>query len=72
MLPKKAVLRNPLQINMALPTRDIYLKEVRKDFVIYKNANLNSAEIVKKHSNKRSLPTCHHCSITSHIHPKCP
>jgi hypothetical protein len=31
-----------------------------KDSVIYKNANLKFAEIVKKHSNKRSLPTCHH------------
>jgi hypothetical protein len=23
-------------------------------------------------SNKRSLPTCHHCGITSHIRPNCP
>jgi hypothetical protein len=43
-----------------------------KDSVICKNANLKSAEIVKKHSNKRSLPTCHHCSITGYIRPKCP
>lgn len=27
---------------------------------------------VKQHSNKRSLPTCHHCGITSHIRPKSP
>jgi hypothetical protein len=40
--------------------------------VICKNANHNSVESVKKHSNKRSLPTCHHCSITGHILPKCP
>jgi hypothetical protein len=40
--------------------------------VISKNANYNSAENVKKHSNKRSLPTCHHCGITGHIRPKCP
>jgi hypothetical protein len=26
----------------------------------------------KKHSNKRSLPTCHHCGITRHIRSKCP
>jgi hypothetical protein len=39
--------------------------------VICKNANLKSAETVKKHSKKRSLPTCHHCGITSHIRPKC-
>jgi len=30
-----------------------------KDNVICKNANHNSAENVKKHSNKRSLPICH-------------
>jgi hypothetical protein len=40
--------------------------------VICKNANYNSAENVKKHSSKRSLPTCHHCSITGHIWLKCP
>jgi hypothetical protein len=38
-----------------------------KGNVICKNANYNSAENVKKHSNKRSLPTCHHCGIISHI-----
>jgi hypothetical protein len=43
-----------------------------KGNVICKNANYNSAENVKKHSNKRSLPTCHHCDITSHIRLKCP
>jgi hypothetical protein len=43
-----------------------------KGNVLCKNANHNSAENVKKHSNKRSLPTCHHCGITGHIRPKCP
>jgi hypothetical protein len=43
-----------------------------KGNIICENVNLKSAETVKKHSNKRSLPTCHHCSITSHIRPKCP
>jgi hypothetical protein len=43
-----------------------------KGNVICKNANHNSAENVKKHSNKRSMPTCHHYSITGHIWPKCP
>jgi len=43
-----------------------------KGNVICKNANHNSAENVKKHSNKRSLPTCYHCGITGHIRPKCP
>jgi hypothetical protein len=43
-----------------------------KGNVICKNANYNSAENVKKHSSKRSLPTYHHCSITDHIRLKCP
>jgi hypothetical protein len=43
-----------------------------KGNVVCKNANLNSAENVKKHSNKRSLPTCYHCGITGHIWSKCP
>jgi hypothetical protein len=43
-----------------------------KGNVICKNANYNSAENVKKHSNKRSLPTCRHCSITGHIRLNCP
>jgi transposase-like protein len=43
-----------------------------KGNVVCKNANLNSVENVKKHSNKRSLPTCHHCGITGHIRSKCP
>jgi hypothetical protein len=43
-----------------------------KGNVIYKNANHNFAENVKKHSNKRSLPTCHHYGITGHIRLKCP
>jgi hypothetical protein len=42
-----------------------------KGNVICKNANHNSVENVKKHSNKRSLPTCHHCNINDHIRPKC-
>jgi hypothetical protein len=40
--------------------------------VICKNANHNFAENVKKHSNKRSLPTCHHCRIIGHIRSICP
>lgn len=43
-----------------------------KGNVICKNANYNSTENVKKHSNKRSLPTCHHCGITGHIRLNCP
>jgi len=42
-----------------------------KDNVICKNANLKSTETVKKHSNKRRLPTCHHYGIIGHIQPKC-
>jgi hypothetical protein len=43
-----------------------------KDSIICKNANLKTRETVKKHSNKRSMPACHHCGITGHILPKCP
>jgi hypothetical protein len=43
-----------------------------KGNVICKNANHNFAENVKKHSNKISLPACHHCGITGHIPSKCP
>jgi hypothetical protein len=43
-----------------------------KGNVICTNANRNFAENVKKHSNKRSLPTCHHYGITDHIRPKSP
>jgi hypothetical protein len=53
-----------------VPPHRRYIKG--KSNVICKNANHNSAENVKKHSNKRSLPTCHHCSITGHIRSKCP
>jgi hypothetical protein len=43
-----------------------------KGIVMCKNANHNFAENVKKHSNKRSLPICHHYGIIGHIQPKCP
>jgi hypothetical protein len=42
-----------------------------KGNVICKNANHNSAENVKQHSTKRSLPTCYHCGITGQIRPNC-
>jgi hypothetical protein len=40
--------------------------------IMCKNANHISAEKVKRHSNKRSLPTCHHCGITGNIRSKWP
>jgi len=43
-----------------------------KGNIICENANLKFAETIKKHSNKRSLPTCHHYGITDHIRTKCP
>jgi len=43
-----------------------------KGNIVCKNANHISVEKAKQHSNKRSLPTCHHCDITGHIQPKCP
>jgi hypothetical protein len=38
-----------------------------KGNIVCKNANHISAEKVKQHSNKRSLPTYHHCGIIGHI-----
>jgi hypothetical protein len=43
-----------------------------KGNIVSKNSCRISPEKVKQHSNKRSLPTCHHCGITGHIRPKCP
>jgi hypothetical protein len=43
-----------------------------KGNIVCKNTNHISAEKVKQHSNKRSMPTYHHCGITGHIRPKCP
>jgi hypothetical protein len=43
-----------------------------KGNIFCKNANHISAEKVKQHSNKRSLPTSHHYSITGHIRPESP
>jgi hypothetical protein len=40
-----------------------------KGNVICENANHNSIENVKKHLNKRSLPTYFHCDIIGHIRP---
>jgi hypothetical protein len=57
---------------MHVPPYRKHISQRGKDFVICKNAKLNSIETVKKHSNKRSLPTCHHCGITGHIWPKYP
>jgi len=43
-----------------------------KGNIVCKNANHISAEKVKQHSTKRSLPTCYHYCITGHIRPNCP
>jgi hypothetical protein len=50
MLPKRAVLKTPLQINMSLPIGDIYLKEVRT-LLFVKMLTLNSQSLL------RSIPT---------------
>jgi hypothetical protein len=50
-----------------------HMKHIKgKGNIVCKNANHIFAEKVKQYSNKRSLPTCHHCGITDHIRPKCP
>jgi len=59
MLPKRAVLKTLFWLNMSLPMGDIYL-------------NFKFAEPIKKHSNKQSQPTCHHCGTSRHIRPHCP
>jgi hypothetical protein len=43
-----------------------------KGNIVCKNVNHICEEKVKQHSNKRSMPTCHHCGITGHIQSKCP
>jgi hypothetical protein len=50
-----------------------YMRHIKdKGNIVCKNANHISAEKVKKHSTKRSLPTCYHCGITGLIRPNCP
>jgi hypothetical protein len=67
--PRKGKVEKPSLSKYVTP----HMRHIKgKDSVICKNANLNSAEIVKKDSNKRSLPTYHHCSTIDHIQPKCP
>jgi hypothetical protein len=67
--PRKGKVEDSSSSKYVLPHRR-HIKG--KDNVICKNANHIFVEKVKKHFNKRSLPTCHHCSITGHIRPKCP
>jgi hypothetical protein len=66
--PRKGKVEKP-SLSKYVPPHRRHIKG--KDSVICKNANLKSAETVNKHSNKRSLPTCHHYGITDHIQPKC-
>jgi hypothetical protein len=67
--PRKGKVEKPFS-SKYVPSHRRHIKG--KDNVICKNANLNSAETIKKHSNTRSLSTCHHSGITGHIRPKCP
>jgi hypothetical protein len=68
-VPRKGKVEKPSSSKYVPPHRR-HIKG--KDSVICKNVNPNSAETVKKDSNKRSLATFHHCSITGHIQLKCP
>lgn len=43
-----------------------------KGIVVCENANKIYSKPVKKHSNKRSMPTYHQCGISDHIRPHCP
>jgi hypothetical protein len=66
MLPKRAVVRNPLQINMALSIGNIYLKEIRTLLfvrmltLILINITCQKAFKQKKHAHLSSLQ--HHRS----------
>jgi len=62
--PRKGKVEEPSSSKYVPPHRR-HIKG--KDSVGCKNANLKSAETVKKHSNRRGLPTCHNCGITGHI-----
>jgi len=67
--PKKGKVENSFSSKYVPP----HMRRIKgKGNIICKNANIKSTEIVKKHSNKRSMPTCHHCGVTGHIWPKCP
>jgi hypothetical protein len=59
--PRKGKVENSSSSKYVPPHRR-YIKG--KENIICENANLKFAETVKKHYNKRSLPTCHHCGIT--------
>jgi hypothetical protein len=67
--PRKGKVEEPSSSKYVHPHRR-HIKG--NDSVICKNANQKYTETVNKNSNKRRLPTCHHCSITSYIRPKCP
>jgi hypothetical protein len=43
-----------------------------EDFVICENAIRKFAKPFKKHFNKRSQPTCYHCTVSGHIRSHCP
>jgi hypothetical protein len=64
--PKKGSGEKP-SLDKYVPLHKRHISQRGKDFVICKNANLNSTATVKKHSNKRSMPICHHCGIIGHI-----
>jgi len=62
--PRKGKVENSLSSKYVPPHRR-HIKD--KGNIVCKNATLKSVEIVKKNSNKRSMPTCHHYGITGHI-----
>jgi hypothetical protein len=69
--PKKGKVEQPSK-SKYVPPHMRYLSQKGKGIIIYKNANIKSAEPVMKHSNKRNLSTCHYCGITGHIRQHCP
>jgi hypothetical protein len=69
--PKKGSVEDPSPSKYVPPHRR-HISQRGMGFVICENANSKFAEPAKKHSSKRSQPTCHLCGVSGHIRPHCP
>jgi hypothetical protein len=68
--PKKGEIENTSSDKYVPPHRR-HLSQEGKKFVLWKNANPQIVEHVKKYFSKLRQPTCHHCGVTRHIKPHC-
>lgn len=69
--PKKGSVEDPSSSKYVILYRR-HISQRDKRFFICENANSKFEKLVKKHSNKRSQPTCHLCGVSRHIRPHCP